>query len=751
MGQGGLILLVNKTPYDWRRTDQHSAQMPAWDNKFPDAVMPGECVKVYVEWRNDQHDNDSAGEVVYEIPSAGGRRFQVWARGRGRSEEGSSEGLSIYFETLETGQQAKKSLLHLGWEHDGTVGFLLAGNANSFYSSAITSNAKWMSLVDGGRKLTALTIPGTHDTCTYGYSGILENSVVCQNLTLREQLDKGIRFLDIRLKYEESGFALTGNLYLYHGPEPLDRVIDVIVQECYDFLDRNPSETIIMSIKNEAKDDPNESFDKVLNALIQKKADYWYTGVNVPRLEEARKKIVLFRRYALSSATSGGKLGIDASFWPKNMPFTHLNDDGIFFDIQDEFDDYTLFNLSKKYEKYVRDCLDQAKGDGNSDTFFVNFTSGTGGVYPVTLATGLEPVTGTYAGRVGTNNLFSDWLNEHKENVRLGTIPMDFPECPNKGVIPNQLVYRNDFNRYEARLTAGCVYEIHAGQAPGSSLNVFDGQTQSGAPVILFHSTGGKNTQWKLEPHGQNLYTLHPQHAPDKVLAAKDGRTENQTPAVLSDSSNEAHQRWFLEPNRTGFRIKPGHAPSKSLELYGCNTADQTPATLYDVNDTPAQFWLFMMVGFAPNGPYSISPRGDTRSCLERKTTPDGPSYARLELQPWKNSHRNANADQRSILAPVPNEPGWYYIAVPNYSHQVLDVFGGSKENRAETVVGYKNGSDSQKWRIESCGNGYFVLIPKHAQDKVLELYGATTAVGTQPTLYQNNGSVAQQWILKAV
>jgi hypothetical protein len=39
MGDGGYLILVNGTPYRWKRSDQNSYQMKAWD--FPDVIEPG--------------------------------------------------------------------------------------------------------------------------------------------------------------------------------------------------------------------------------------------------------------------------------------------------------------------------------------------------------------------------------------------------------------------------------------------------------------------------------------------------------------------------------------------------------------------------------------------------------------------------------------------------------------------------------------------------------------------------------------
>ncbi len=66
MGQGGYIALVNGTPYDWTRTDQHSYQMH-WD--FPERVRAGTTENVYVEWDQGVFTTvaDDAGDATYHL------------------------------------------------------------------------------------------------------------------------------------------------------------------------------------------------------------------------------------------------------------------------------------------------------------------------------------------------------------------------------------------------------------------------------------------------------------------------------------------------------------------------------------------------------------------------------------------------------------------------------------------------------------------------------------------------------------
>ena len=114
-------------------------------------------------------------------------------------------------------------------------------------SSAVADNSGWMAAVDGSKLLSQLSVVGTHNSMSL-YGGDI---VQTQSMSLINQLNSGVRTLDIRAKYDD------GNMAIYHG---------IFFQYAYlgndvfsvvsDFLLQNPTETIIMHIQQEENDNP---------------------------------------------------------------------------------------------------------------------------------------------------------------------------------------------------------------------------------------------------------------------------------------------------------------------------------------------------------------------------------------------------------------------------------------------------------------------------------------------------------------
>lgn len=173
----------------------------------------------------------------------------------------------------------------------------------------------WMSAIRGETKLTEITMPGTHDSAARNFRGIgaLATGIAkCQDLTITEQLNAGVRFLDIRCECNPND----STVWLVHGAVDCAAVnggvyyLDTLFKELMAFVYAHPTETVLVSIK---KDDGNygpPSFTKLIYEYIHgygqnryyygidyRHENFWYLGKSVPALKDVRGKIVLVNRF----------------------------------------------------------------------------------------------------------------------------------------------------------------------------------------------------------------------------------------------------------------------------------------------------------------------------------------------------------------------------------------------------------------------------------------------------------------------
>lgn len=251
------------------------------------------------------------------------------------TERGSSEILRLTFQgdgggrwriDTPTPSPASQVLIPLTPDpkHGYTAIYFAASSFLALYES--TDLQCWMREFEDQTPLSALSIPGTHNspTCHKALP-----SVRCQAVHPRDQLLNGVRFFDIRVQPANPDIPHDETLYLVHGVFPISltgpKYFRKLVNDVEDFLKQNPSETIILSLKREG---PGNATDQQLSCILRDHyagdVHRWFTEPRIPRLGEARGKIVIMRRFALDDRLrkewQGRGWCIDAENWAYNTP-----------------------------------------------------------------------------------------------------------------------------------------------------------------------------------------------------------------------------------------------------------------------------------------------------------------------------------------------------------------------------------------------------------------------------------------------
>jgi len=187
-------------------------------------------------------------------------------------------------------------------------------NNQSSGLKATYSLTNWMGALNSNYTLSQFSVPGSHDAGAR-YEPV-SGTAICQTLTISDQLNAGVRFLDIRCRHYYDAFTI------HHGSVYQNLNFDDVLNACTSFLNSNPTECIIMSVKEEYNAAGNtRTFEQTFDSYTAKNPGYWYLGANIPVLSSVRGKIVLLRRF---SAVTTPK-GIDASNWADNTTFTINN------------------------------------------------------------------------------------------------------------------------------------------------------------------------------------------------------------------------------------------------------------------------------------------------------------------------------------------------------------------------------------------------------------------------------------------
>lgn len=451
------------------------------------------------------------------------------------------------------------------------LAMLPAQKASAHYDTAYyheeqqaSDNADWMSGLRDNARLSELSIPGTHDSMSHRSDLSFVDNTRTQTMNLQQQLESGIRYLDIRVKYTDTGFPL------HHGIVYLGYDFEDVLKTVQSFLRQHPGETIIMRFKQENSSASDAQMKAVFDTYYSRyKSVFWSpTGEKDPALESMRGRLVL-----LSDVMSLNVYGLN------------YRD----VDTQDYYDLGTNWDLYSKWEK----VKEHAKESDvmNSGVTLNHLSAGSAGVMPYFVASGhsspqtgaprlltglTEPAFASYypdfprvgqAGDLssiafeGINTLFAN-LVENKGVSKTGIVAADFPgRRLIDGIIRcnDYLIDADEMGRYKIYLVS----------SPGM---VVDNNMKSDGKTSLWKWNGQQQQQWDLiYEKGKNAYQIV-SVIDGKVLTWDDANGGRRV--VAAENTRADNQYWKIEDRKTlGYLIR-SNKDSNYMLRYDGNASD---------------------------------------------------------------------------------------------------------------------------------------------------------------------------------
>jgi 1-phosphatidylinositol phosphodiesterase len=105
---------------------------------------------------------------------------------------------------------------------------------------------------------------------------------------------------------------------VYHGPRPQRSSLAVLLSALHDFLSAHPTETLVMSIKEESPPFHPRFSALVYQAFRPYEDKFWFLEERVPTLGEVRGKGLLMTRFDLNEGDEGwpNGMGLHPYTWP---------------------------------------------------------------------------------------------------------------------------------------------------------------------------------------------------------------------------------------------------------------------------------------------------------------------------------------------------------------------------------------------------------------------------------------------------
>ena len=370
-------------------------------------------------------------------------------------------------------------------------------NSSDNISTSLDWSSDWMGSVAGDLKLSEISMVGTHDSGSYSDGGDI---VLTQSMEYAQQLEAGIRVLDVRLRLTNGSFAI------HHGVSYQNHMFGDVLNAVTDFLAEHPSETVLMRLGSAGISHDtsalsySDTFDNYMNSY---RHYHWQKTSNNPTLDEVRGKFVVLRNDSKISSSHGISYGL--------------------LDIQDEFSLGDNWDLYGKWLD-VKDHLNKAD-NGSSNTIYMNYLSAASGSFPYFVASGhSNPATG--APRLQTGYTTPGWNSKYPDFPRvdcfIGICTIAFEGT--------NVLTTNYIKNGEVEFT-GIVMADFPGQGLIDAVN-------------------------KLNYHYTSLKSVYNSN---KCLDVKSANFSNGTNVQVYNCNGSAAQKWLYDAAKEQLKTESGH------------------------------------------------------------------------------------------------------------------------------------------------------------------------------------------------
>lgn len=229
----------------------------------------------------------------------------------------------------------------------------------------------------------------------------------------------------------------------------------------------------------------------------------------------------------------------------------------------------------------------------------------------------------------------------------------------------------------------------------------------NGANVQLWDNNGVNGQIWKFVEESEGVYRIKNAYS-NKYLSPDSSHKNEEGCNVLQLSSNgRDDQLWRAEVYNNKLMFINVHS-NYVLDCYGGYADNGTNIQVWSRNNSKAQLFELR--------PETIKTKG-TRSVTVGNVS--------------VTEHAYDNGDR---YYEVPE--GMYVIQSCSGSNQVLDVYGGGKDNGVNVISWADNGTNGQKWQFVRTGNDIYKIMSV-VSGKCLEVAGQDS---------NTNGGNVQQW-----
>nr|WP_294662073.1 RICIN domain-containing protein [uncultured Blautia sp.] len=260
--------------------------------------------------------------------------------------------------------------------------------------------------------------------------------------------------------------------------------------------------------------------------------------------------------------------------------------------------------------------------------------------------------------------------------------------------------------------------------------------------VSLYNWSGdlGAFDTWTIR-YSDGFYRIS-QNGADVSLDVNNADTLQGTNVKVYANNDSSAQKWAISRNgRNGYRLQ-AKCSGYSLDIAGGSISNGTNIWQYSGNDSAAQEWIF--IPYRPsqdisNGRYILLSDIDRTWELDvAGDTGNIPNETNVQL--WRDT-----APSQYNSFDITKLDNGYYKIIHAASGKALDMYGGGTALGSNISLHDDNGSVAQQWAITSAGGDSFILWSR-CSGMVMDLEGGKTENGTNVSQFTYHGGANQRW-----
>ena len=276
------------------------------------------------------------------------------------------------------------------------------------------------------------------------------------------------------------------------------------------------------------------------------------------------------------------------------------------------------------------------------------------------------------------------------------------------------------------------IYYIDSIGKDSSSVTVGDD-----GELSLFHAQGSSNQRFSLESAGSGAYRVKSEST-GQYLSVEGDKAQSGSSVIQAAYAQDNRQLWHIRVADSGFYIQSALG-NWVLDLSNGSTADGTSVRIWAPNKSDAQRFTFGSPSTVETDKAFV-----IKSVLNPHLVMDingGSSDDRARLQIY-----TANNSQAQMFTFNQVGNGLYEIVNVN-SGKPFEAQGGSVSNGGAISQYSSNGTNAQHWSVIDYGNGEYSFINAKS-GKAIDVPSANGVSGSALQIYTYNGSDAQKWTL---